>query len=302
VRLPDEVTERLGRFARLPIVRFGAPGAFLELIEGDAAKLVLLPAKEVPPDAKEGDEVSVFVHLDSEDRPIATTKAPLLELGEVGFLRVSAVNRNGAFVDWGLPKELFVPAAEQTGPLAVGDRTAIGVVLDRTGRLGGTMRVSEMLKRRAGFTVGEWVSGEAWRSDPTLGWFVIVERRTVGLIPAAEPARLRRGDAVDVRIAKVQPDGKLELSLRAPAHEAQADDAATVLRILRERGPKAAPLGDKSDPEELRQVFGLSKKAFKRAVGKLLKDGAVDVESDGAVRVRPAREGGAPRRRHPSPR
>ncbi len=280
------VTERLGRFARLPVARFGAPGAFLTLAEDDPAKVVLLPRKEIPEGANEGDELSVFVHLDSEDRPIATTKAPRVERGEVAFLRVTAVGRSGAFVDWGLPKELFVPPAEQTAPLAVGARVPIGVVLDRTGRLAGTMRVSEMLKTRRGYAAGEWVSGEAWRSDPKLGWFVIVERRTVGLIPATEPVRIRRGDEVEARIAKVHADGKLELSLRAHAHEAQEGDAETILRVLRERGPKADPLGDKSDAEELRRVFGLSKKAFKRGVGKLLKDRAVDVGPDGSVRIR----------------
>lgn len=207
---------------------------------------------------------------------------PKLELGEVAFLRVTSVTSFGAFVDWGLPKDLLVPNAQQTQELHVGDRHAFGLYSDDRGRLTGTMRVSEMLSTRAeGFEQDAWVDGEAWRKDPEIGVFVIVERAFVGLVPSHEPHDLGRGEAARFRVTNILPDGKMELSLRAPAHEQQEEDAKHVLAVLQRPGLPA--VGDGSSPEELRERFGLSKKAFKRAVGRLLKLGAVELTSHGHV-------------------
>lgn len=276
----------LGRRVTLPVRRFGPPGAFLALDSRDlrpVAPTVLLPGSEVPEGTEEGDEVEVFVYLDSEDRPVATTRAPKLERDEVAFLEVTDVNRFGAFVDWGLPKELLVPYAEQTRDLRAGERHPIGLYLDNRGRLAGTMRVSEMLRKKGQFELDEWVHGEAWRKDPDIGLFVILERRFVGLMPASEPHALRRGEAARFRVTSVLPDGKVELSLRGHAHEEVEGDAARILAVL---GRKGAPrVGDRSEPEEIRALFGLSKKAFKRAVGRLLKERAVDIDPDGYLKL-----------------
>lgn len=270
----------LGRVTTLRIERFGSPGAFLNLARGET---VLLLGSEVPEGAREGDELEVFVYLDSEGRPLATTRRPKLELGQVTFLTVTERSRFGAFVDWGMPKELLVPFAEQTTDPVVGDRYAIGLYVDSSGRLAGTMRVSEMLSRnRAEWREDEVVDGEAWRNDPAIGLFVIVEREYVGLVPASEPHRLRRGDAARFRVTNILPDGRIELSLRGHAHEELERDAASILRIL---GAEDAPrVGDRSSPDEIRRTFALSKKAFKRAVGRLLKDGAVTIDADGLLR------------------
>lgn len=274
----------LGRFATLEIQRFGSPGAFLTEVGAPAdAPAVLLLGPEIPQNAREGDHVDVFVMLDSEGRPLATTKTPRLVLGEVAFLTVTACTEFGAFVDWGLAKELLVPFAEQTTPLEVGARCAIGLYLDNSDRLAGTMRVREMLGTGGTFHRGEWVEGEAWREDQAIGWFVIVERRFLGLVPRHEPHGLRRGDAARFRIAHVHPDGKIELSLRGRAHEELERDAQTILTTLQR--PGAPQVGDKSDPDEIRRLFGLSKKAFKRAVGSLLKAGRVDVDEAGRVHL-----------------
>jgi len=275
----------LGRFATLEIRRFGSPGAFLALkgASPDAATLLLL-GPEIPDNAREGDEVRVFVTLDSEGRPLATLKVPRLELGEVAFLTVTACTEFGAFVDWGLPKELLVPFAEQTKPLAAGESHPIGLYLDNSGRLAGTMRTAELLATTGGaFVRGAWVQGEAWRDDPDIGLFVIVERRFVGLLPRHEPHALSRGQAARFRVALVLPDGKIELSLRALAHEEMESDGQKILALLGR--PGAPRLGDRSDPEQIRALFGLSKKAFKRAVGRLLKQGLVDIDDQGHVRV-----------------
>ena len=277
----------LGQHATLRIRRFGDPGAFLVREDApDDAPTLLLPRREVPEGAVEGDEVPVFVAMDSENRPIATTVAPKLTLGEVAFLRVTACSEFGAFVDWGLPKELLVPFAEQTVKPREGDAYPVALYVDNSGRLAGTMRVSECLATTStGFSRGDWVEGEAWRVEPGLGLFVIVQRGLVALLPAHEPHSLVRGQSARFRVSHVHPDGKLELSLRAPAHEEMGADAEKILAVLQQPG---APLvGDKSNPDQLRALFGLSKKAFKRAVGRLLKERRVDVDAEGFVRVLP---------------
>jgi hypothetical protein len=275
----------LGRFVELEIRRFGNAGAFLaELGSAADAPTLLLLGPEVARGAREGDRLSVFVYLDSEGRPLATTTEPKLVLGEVAFLRVSALTSFGAFMDWGLPKELLVPLREQTAELQVGDRQPTGLYVDEeTGRLTGTMRVSEMLRTDAReLEQDQWVDGEAWRRDPEIGVFVIVERTYLGLLPVHEPCPLKRGDQARFRITNIFPDGKMELSLRAHAHEQLIDDAEHVLACLKR--PNAPRVGDRSSPEQIHDFFGLSKKAFKRAVGRLLKEGAVELSPDGSVR------------------
>ncbi len=280
------ISELLGHHATLTIRRFGSPGALLAVNEREE---LLLIGSEIPEGAREGDEVEVFVYLDSEARPIATTRTSKLELGEVAFLEVTELTRFGAFVDWGMPKELLVPFAEQTSDMRVGSRYAIGLYVDDSGRFAGTMRVTEMLATRGGeWKLDEWVEGEAWRNDQEIGLFVIVERGFVGLVPRSEPHSLSRGEAARFRVSNVLPDGKIELSLRGHAHEEVEDDAKAILAAL-ER-PGARPIGDKSSPDEIRDRFGISKKAFKRAVGHLLKNRAVELGPNGAL-VLPVRRG-----------
>jgi predicted RNA-binding protein (virulence factor B family) len=285
---PTVIETVLGRRVSLPIRRIAAPGAFLAiepLDRGDDAQVILVPTAELPTGARVDDILEVFLYLDSDDRPIATTREPALALGEVTFLEVTAVTQIGAFVDWGLAKELLVPYAEQSRELHVGERHPIGLYLDKSQRLAGTMFVTDMLgSPPRGVRHGEWIRGEAWRNDPDIGLFAILERSFVGLVPASEPHRLRRGDRAEFRIAHVLPDGKVVLSLRKPAHEELASDAETILAVLSRAGAPA--VGDRSDPETIRAMFGLSKKAFKRAVGGLLKAGKVAIDDRGCVVVR----------------
>jgi uncharacterized protein len=289
-----DVRELLGHSARLELVRVTTPGGFLALSRGEVgegAPVVLLPRAEIPKDAAVGDELSVFIYLDSEGRPVATTRTPKLELGEVAFLKVTACTSFGAFVDWGMPKELLVPFAQQTRELRVGDSVPVGLYVDPSGRLAGTMRVTEMLASEAtGFELEEWVEGEAWRHQPELGLFVIVRRRFLGLIPKDEPHTLRPGQAARFRVSNLFDDGKMELSLRGLASEEIAGDARKVLERL--AAPGAPRVGDRSSPEEIRRLFGLSKKAFKRAVGSLLKQRKISIDAAGFVVVAP-RGGGA---------
>jgi predicted RNA-binding protein (virulence factor B family) len=216
---------------------------------------------------------------------VATTPTARLTLGDVDVLTVSDVVPFGAFVSWGLPKDLLVPFREQTRPLRVGDRCAIGLYLDRTGRLAGTMRVAEML-RTAGrpFALDEWVAGVAWREEPGLGLFVILEKRSLALLPATEPHALGPGDASRWRVTHLHADGKVEVSLRGPRQDEIEGDAGKLLALLTvERPPQ---LGDASSPEQIRAQVGISKKAFKRAAGRLLKRGRAEVDGAGFLRRR----------------
>jgi uncharacterized protein len=274
----------LGRTCSLTIRRFTASGAFLgeSADERPDAPCLLLIGNEIPLGARVGDVLEVFVYLDSEGRPLSTTRKPKVSLGDVAFLRVTDCASFGAFVDWGLQKELLVPFAEQTKDLHIGLLEPVALYIDDSGRLAGTMRVSELLDLdQPSFGVESWVEGEAWRNDPEIGLFVIIERRFVGLVPVTEPHRLNRGQAARFRVTHVFPDGKIELSLRAHAHEELEGDAQAVLGAL--GNPGAPRVGDHSSPEELRALFGLSKKAFKRAAGRLLKQRLVEVDQDGCL-------------------
>lgn len=288
-RMP--IGDLLGRLVTLPVLRFGPPGAFLSLepnASGAGGATLLLPGAEAPEGLAVGDTLEVFVYLDSSDRPIATTRKPRLMLGEVAFLEVTDLASFGGFVDWGLPKELLVPHAEQTCDLALGQRHPIGLFVDDTGRLAGTMKVGEMLRDKPAFALDAWVEGEAWRNEPHIGLFAILERRFIGLLPATEPHTLTRGDAARFRVTSVLVDGKIEVSLRGQAHEELESDGKKILAVL-ER-PGAPKVGDRSSPEAIRALFGLSKKAFKRAAGRLLKQRRVTIDDQGLLAVaRPKR-------------
>ncbi|MBK9033752.1 MAG: S1 RNA-binding domain-containing protein [Myxococcales bacterium] len=271
----------LGRRVTLTIHSVDAAGAWLAIADAPDAATVFLPARELPEGAAVGAALPVFVYRDSDERVVATTATPALVLGEVAFLEVTSCTDHGAFVDWGLGKELFVPFAEQTRELVVGARHPFGLYLDKSARLAATMRVAPMLTEGGGFELDEWVDGVAWREDPAIGLFVIIDRAYVGLVPATEPHRLGRGEAAQFRVAAILPDGKLVLSLRGHAHHELDNDAAAILAIMSR--PDAPRVGDKSSPDQIRAIFGLSKKAFKRAVGRLLKDGAVAFDDRGLL-------------------
>ncbi|MEO8707032.1 MAG: S1-like domain-containing RNA-binding protein, partial [Kofleriaceae bacterium] len=165
------IEDLLGRRVRLRLVE----GTWLQPDE-TAAALSLIELRDGPATLRDGDWVDVFVYLDSEDRPVATVTPALLALGEVRFLEVTAVTPIGAFVDWGLGKELLVPFAQQSKELFVGERQPIGLYLDKSKRLAGTMFVGDLLVAPREVALGDWLVGEAWRNDPDIGLFAILER------------------------------------------------------------------------------------------------------------------------------
>jgi predicted RNA-binding protein (virulence factor B family) len=219
---------------------------------------------------------------------VSPTRAERLEPGEVDVLTVVSVTPFGAFVDQGGEKDLLVPLREQTRPLRVGDRCAVGLYVDPTGRPAGTMRVAEMLTGGEGLevTAGQdlWLPGVAWREEPRLGLFVILQKRVLALLPAEEPHSLRPGDAARFRVTRIQDDGKVDVSLRGLKEDEIDGDAERLLALL--TGPRPPELGDASSPEAIRDAVGISKKAFKRAAGRLLRTGRAEMDAKGVLRAK----------------
>jgi predicted RNA-binding protein (virulence factor B family) len=269
-----------GRAQKLTILRSTDFGFFL----GDGAgNEVLLPNKYRPEDKEQGDEMEVFVYRDSEDRQVATTLRPKLMLGDFAPLQVTAVTPVGAFMDWGLEKDLLVPFKEQYKPLEVGRWFVVRLILDeKTDRLYGSTRVERFLKNEA-LTVqeGDAVDLLVFRRTE-LGWPVIVNGLHLGLVHANEVFKpIAVGNRLEGFVRHVRPDGKLDITLQAPGyvHYNSANTELLTRRLQQHAG--FLPLTDKSAPEEVYRVLGISKKAFKQALGALYKARAVRIGEDG---------------------
>ncbi len=244
---------------------------------------VLLPNKEVPDDFKLEDVLEVFIYRDSEDRLTATLEEPALQVGEVGRLRVVDVTKVGAFLDWGLDKDLLLPFGEQKGKVRKNDEVVVLLYVDNSDRLSATMNVYTNLANHGPFEEGDQCEGILY-SFSDLGAFVAVEGKYHGMIHKNELyGYYQPGDTVSVRIKKVREDGKLELSLRKPAHEQIDDDAHKILKRLDARDGYL-PLNDHSEPKRIQAELQMSKRAFKRALGRLLKEDQIVMKKNGIER------------------
>lgn len=269
----------IGKKQTLKIVKINPHGAYLGE-NGNVQETVLLPGKEIPKGAKIGDEVEAFLYKDSEDRLIATTKEPLIKLGELSVLRVKSVTGIGAFLDWGLEKDLFLPFKEQTGRVTEGKQPLVALYVDKSGRLCATMRIEKYLSAKAPFEKDAKVWGTVYGINPQIGAFVAVENRYFGLIQVKDLAvPLGVGDRVEARITKVREDGKLNLSMQQKAYKQLEEDAKSLLELF-EQYDGALPFTDKASPELIKREVGLTKNAFKRAVGHLLKENKIRIEED----------------------
>ena len=268
----------LGKKQTLLIVKSVEFGVYLaEDMNADTKHQVLLPAKQVPAGTKAGDKLEVFIYKDSQDRLIATTNEPLLMVGQAGLLKVKQVTRIGAFLDWGLEKDLLLPFKEQTAKVKKGDEVLVALYVDKSGRLCATMKVYEKLRTDSPYKKDDHVEGIIYETSDNFGVFVAVDDCYSALIPKREAfGRLRVGDRVSARVLKVREDGKLDLSVREKAFLQMDADAAMIMKRMEEYGGKL-PFNDKADPEVIKQEFGLSKNAFKRAVGRLLKEGHIKI-------------------------
>lgn len=239
----------------------------------------------LPRGTEPGEQVEVFLMTDARGELQASLTMPTLTWGEVRFLEVTAESDHGVFVDWGLPKELLVPKREQLVRMRLGQRYPIGLKTDKQGRLLGTAQVAELLHQDpAPYEAGEWATGEAWRNDPNIGLFVILDRKWVGLLPKTEPHRQQRGQEAQYRIVQVLPDGKIDLSLRGTGVAELPSDVELVYDAL--VGNPGLRVGDDTSSEQVRELFGISKKAFKRALGVLYKRGEIEFDAKNFARVR----------------
>ncbi|OCL17745.1 GntR family transcriptional regulator [Bacteroides fragilis] len=275
----------LGKFNQLEVVKQVDFGMYLD---GGEEGEILLPTRYVPEDCKVGDWLNVFLYLDNEERLIATTLTPLVQVGEFACLEVSWVNQFGAFLNWGLMKDLFVPFSEQKMKMQVGNKYVIHVYIDdESFRIVASAKVDRYLsKEKAPYQPGEEVNILIWQKTD-LGFKAIIENMYSGLLYDSEIFQtLHTGDTLKAYIKQVREDGKIDLILQKPGFEKVDDFSKTLYRYIADHGGRIG-LNDKSPAEEIYDVFGVSKKTFKKAVGDLYKKRLILLHEDGIELVRP---------------
>ena len=271
---------KLGEVQNLIVKRFASIGAYLATSE-DSDDDVLLPKSQLTDDTKIGDEIEVMVYLDSRDRIIASTKKAKLQVGELGFLELISQTKIGAFLDWGLEKDLFLPFAETLGKLVIGKEYFVGVYLDKSNRICATMKVQDFLQTDPPFRENDIVEGIIYSINRDIGAFVAVDRKYNGLIPKEELVGVHEiGDTIEVRVTNVKEDGKLDLSLRDRGYIQVVSDSNLILEKLKENNGFLG-LNDKSSPEEIMKELKMSKGAFKRAIGGLYKEKIIILQDNG---------------------
>jgi len=269
-----------GKIQTLKINRITAIGAFL--YDGnDEKNVVLLPEKEVPRNLRPGDDIEVFIYRDSKDRLISTTRRPKILLGEIQALKVADITKVGAFMEWGLEKDLLLPYNEQTTKIAKGRDYLVYLYLDKSDRLCVTMKIYPLLKVDSPHKIGEWVEGYIYQINPELGAFVAVENMYHGLILMKDTnTDIFCGEKVYARISEVRNDGKLVLTPNKKSYKEIPKDAILILTKINEN-QGLLPYNDKTSPQIIMKELNMSKSSFKRAVGKLLKEKKVRITERG---------------------
>lgn len=269
---------QIGKRNILKVTRLVDFGAYLDA--GSGAE-ILLPKRYITSPLSPGDEVDVVVYTDSEDRPVASTETPLAYVGEFAFLDVVAVTKVGAFLDWGLPKDLLVPFSEQRSRMVQGGNYLVYLYADNAS---GRVAASAKIEKYIGNVIPEYANGQKVRAlvfdRNDVGYRCIVDNLHYGILYDNEVyTPLRKGERIDAYVKSVRPDGKIDLMLGGRADVRTNNLAARIEKALKAAGGKLQ-VSDKSSPEEIRQVFQCSKKDFKKAVGHLLKDGKVGISDD----------------------
>ncbi len=241
---------------------------------------VLMPKKWVPSDMEIGDPISAFIYKDSKGRLIATTMKPYIELDKIARLRVSAVTNIGAFLDWGLEKELLLPFAQQTKRVKEGQEVLVALYTDKSDRLAATMNIYPYLSLRSPYQIGDEVTGTVYQISDNFGAFVAVDDKYSGLIPKRElTEKVSPTDVIKARISRIHEDGKLDLDLRKKAYMQMEEDAGRLLSLIEQNGGRLQ-IGDKSSPEKIRQLTGMSKNEFKKACGRLYRERKILISED----------------------
>ena len=268
---------KLGEYQKLVVVSRVDFGVYLAESEEEEQR-VLLPEKQVPENIRIGDELEVFLYKDSKDRLIATTNAPKLVLGGLAVLTVLEVGKIGAFLDWGLEKDLFLPYKEMTTRVEQGDEVLVTLYIDKSSRLCASMRkLYGLLRTDSPYAKGDTVTGRIYEFSRDFGTFVAVDDCYSAMIPAHEDcSMLRIGDSVEAKVLGVKPDGKLDITMREKAYLQMDTDAKKVMEVIEEFAG-VLPFTDKASPEVIKRETGLSKNAFKRAVGRLYKERRIEI-------------------------
>lgn len=273
---------RLGEKQELVIIKQLEFGVYLaDASEADGSKKdiqkVLLPIKQVPAGSTLGDTVEVFVYRDSKDRLIASTNMPKLTLHQVAYLTVKQTSKIGAFLDWGMEKDLLLPFAEQTARVREGEECLVALYIDKSDRLCATMNVYPYLRMDSPYKKEDRVSGIVYQISDNFGAFVAVDGQFSGLIPKKEMyGNIKIGDTIEARVTAVKEDGKLDLSIREKAYLQLGVDGEKIMALI-DSYDGVLPFNDKVSPEIIRRETGMSKNEFKRAVGHLLKEGKIQI-------------------------
>ncbi|MCR4717639.1 MAG: S1 RNA-binding domain-containing protein [Lachnospiraceae bacterium] len=273
---------KLGVVQTLIIVKHTDFGVYLgESIDAD--ERVLLPIKQVPKGSKRGDSLDVFLYRDSKDRLIATTNKPKLTLNQCGMLRVKEVTNIGAFLDMGLERDVLLPYKEQTTKVREGREYPVCLYEDKTGRLAATMRLYHRLKLNPPYKADDHIEGIVYEISDEHGAYIMMDYEYTGLLPKKEVHRnIRVGDSLTLRVVQVRDNGKVDLSLSEKAYVQMDTDATNILEVINSYDG-VLPFNDKASPKVIEDEFGISKAAFKRAVGRLLKQGKIEIKEDSII-------------------
>lgn len=270
---------QIGKTQDLVIVKTVDFGVYLAESRETMEDRVLLPRKQVPKGAEKGSTVRVFLYRDSSDRLISTTSVPAAELGQIAVLKVKAVGKIGAFLDWGLEKDLFLPFKEQTGKVKAGDVIPVAVYLDKSERLCATMKIHPYLKYDPPYQIGDMVPAYIYEINPKFGLFIALEGKYSGLIQKKEAqGQFCIGDKLLVRVVNIREDGQTDASPKQKAYLQIESDSDLIFNRMDEMGG-ILPFDDHADPQVISNEFGLSKAAFKRAVGHLLKEKKISIKN-----------------------
>ena len=274
---------QLGKKQKLQVLKKVDFGVYLgEPMQADVKEKVLLPIKQVPEQTKEGDILELFIYKDSMDRMIATVREPDLQVGETAVLKVVQTSRIGAFLDWGLEKDLLLPFREQTMRVKEGQECLVALYIDKSERLCATMKVYPYLSLRTPYGMNDEVQGRVYEISERFGVFVAVDDHYCAMVPKREAqGKFRIGEVRKFRVTEVKEDGKMNLSAHQKAYLQIGEDAKLVRKVIDEFAG-VLPFDDKVSPQVIEREFGLSKNAFKRAVGHMLKNGEIEIR-DGRI-------------------
>ncbi|WP_373097074.1 S1 RNA-binding domain-containing protein [Zhongshania sp.] len=273
----------IGRVNRLTVTRQSPAGFYLD---GDKLGDIFLSRKNAPENCQIGDVINGFIHHHSDGSLIASSKTPIAQLGDVALLKISQINDTGAFLDWGLDKELLLPYAEHMGEITAGKKALVKIYLDKSYRIVASMKLDEFIEDTAPHLSRGQCFDVIVAGKTELGFKAVIDNEYWGLLYDSDLVRpLRKGETVTAYVKKVRDDGRIDLSVQ-PINIGGNDIAAKIIAQL-EANDGFLALGDKSPPEAIYSLFGVSKKIFKQAIGRLYKQKRINIEGQGIRLIKP---------------